>query len=167
MFSVRSTLFAVVASLCLSTSVLAIDATGSLPDPTLTPGDVRTTTLLEVCDKSVSTKSIRHVTGFARHHVFDNYTLLSKRDKWCNSERGCELDHLVPLELGGSNDEKNLFPQAYSGTVWNASVKDKLENEVHKRVCAGRLDLVESQKRIATDWIAFYKDVFKDEPLPE
>jgi hypothetical protein len=30
-----------------------------------------------------------------------------------------ELDHLIPLELGGSNDLRNLWPQPFEGE-WNA-----------------------------------------------
>jgi hypothetical protein len=160
----RSFVLPVVLVLGMMSSSFAIDQTGSLPDMTLSPGDVRTTDTAVVCDKSQSTKSIRNVSGSTRQRIFTVYGLANKRDKWCNTEQGCEVDHIVPLELGGSNRDINLFVQAYSGIVWNAHVKDKLENEVHKRVCAGRLDLVESQKRMSTDWIAFYKDIFGDNP---
>jgi hypothetical protein len=66
------------------------------------------------------------------------------------------VDHLISLELGGSNSLKNLWPESYSGE-WNAHVKDKLENDLHRRVCKGEVDLKDAQREIATDWIAAYK----------
>ena len=49
-----------------------------------------------------------------------------------------EIDHIVSLELGGSNDIANLFPEkadAHPGY----HVKDKLENKLHTLVCAGQI----------------------------
>jgi hypothetical protein len=68
----------------------------------------------------------------------------------------CEVDHLISLELGGSNRPANLWPEPYD-IVWNAKVKDKLENRLHKMVCAGEIDLSTAQKAIAKDWIAAYQ----------
>jgi hypothetical protein len=68
-----------------------------------------------------------------------------------------EIDHLISLELDGSNDIKNLWPESYRTEPWNAHVKDKLEDRLHELVCAGRLTLPEGQKAIATDWITAYR----------
>jgi hypothetical protein len=68
-----------------------------------------------------------------------------------------EVDHLISLELGGSNDIKNLWPESYRTEPWNAHVKDKLEDRLHDLVCAGRISLAEAQRAIATDWIAAYR----------
>ena len=59
-----------------------------------------------------------------------------------------ELDHLVPLELGGSNDITNLWPEA--GRVPNP--KDKVENALHDAVCSGKVTLAAAQQAIASDW---------------
>src|SRR5262249_47647635 len=67
-----------------------------------------------------------------------------------------EVDHLVSLELGGSNDIENLWPQSYVSEPFNAHLKDKLENKLHAFVCGGRLTLEEAQHEIATDWIGAY-----------
>ena len=68
-----------------------------------------------------------------------------------------EVDHLISLELGGANDIKNLWPQSYVSTPYNARMKDALENKLHAMVCANQITLVEAQKEISTDWIAAYK----------
>jgi hypothetical protein len=60
-----------------------------------------------------------------------------------------ELDHLVPPELGGSNDITNLWPEA--GRVPNP--KDKVENALNRAVCAGKVSLAAAQNAIASDWL--------------
>jgi hypothetical protein len=70
--------------------------------------------------------------------------------------KGYELDHLIPLEVGGGNGARNLWPQGYRGK-YNAHTKDALENRLHDLVCAGKLDLKVAQTAIATDWIAAYR----------
>jgi len=58
--------------------------------------------------------------------------------------RGYVIDHLVPLELGGSNDVRNLWPQPRN----EARAKDRIEDELHETVCSGRIRLVDAQHRI-------------------
>jgi hypothetical protein len=59
-----------------------------------------------------------------------------------------EYDHLIPLELGGSNNPDNLWPE--KGSIPNA--KDPIENSLHEAVCSGRVSLSAAQKAIAQDW---------------
>jgi len=77
-----------------------------------------------------------------------------------------ELDALVTPELGGTTDPGNLWPQRYAAPVWNASVKDQLEELLPDLVCSQQLTLADAQREIATDWIAAYKKFFRtDVPL--
>jgi hypothetical protein len=69
-----------------------------------------------------------------------------------------ELDHIVPLELGGAPlADSNFQLQAYAGEC-NAKDKDKLEFELSRLVCADELTLEAAQREIANDWIASYSD---------
>jgi hypothetical protein len=67
-----------------------------------------------------------------------------------------EVDHLVSLELGGSNAITNLWPEPYAGR-WGAHTKDAIENKLRDLVCAGRLSLADAQHREATNWVAAYR----------
>ncbi|MFM9735729.1 HNH endonuclease, partial [Streptomyces niveiscabiei] len=66
-----------------------------------------------------------------------------------------EVDHIISLELGGSNDIKNLWPQPYHG-LWNAHMKDKLENKLNEMVKTNQIELADAQKAISTDWVGAY-----------
>jgi hypothetical protein len=59
-----------------------------------------------------------------------------------------ELDHLVPLELGGANDAANLWPEA--GPVPNP--KDSVEAALNTAVCDGQVSLARAQRAIARNW---------------
>lgn len=52
-----------------------------------------------------------------------------------------ELDHFVPLAVGGHpRSEDNLWLQRWDG-AWNARVKDHLERRLQVMVCAGEINL--------------------------
>jgi hypothetical protein len=70
-----------------------------------------------------------------------------------------EVDHLVSLELGGSNVTANLFPEA-AAPAPGSHEKDKVENRLHAEVCAGQLTLRKAQREIATNWVAVYRQQF-------
>lgn len=55
---------------------------------------------------------------------------------------------------GGSNSIANLFPEAAQPRP-GFQEKDQLENEVHRRICAGA-DQPSLQRRIASDWLALF-----------
>jgi hypothetical protein len=84
----------------------------------------------------------RDVDAGTRTRVFASYGVADEdRSKY-------ELDHLIPLELGGSNDEKNLWPQPLSASGSDAHDKDKAENAFHAAVCSGETDLAAAQAGI-------------------
>ncbi|MGH2501500.1 MAG: HNH endonuclease signature motif containing protein, partial [Ktedonobacterales bacterium] len=69
-----------------------------------------------------------------------------------------EVDHLVSLELGGSNDIANLWPELASPTP-GFHQKDKVENYMHDQVCSGAVPLATAQQEIATNWLALYQQM--------
>jgi len=122
---------------------------GALPDPHCTPGAVfRSATTRQIC-RSGYTKRVRHVTAATKRKVFARYGITS------HPTGAYEVDHLIPLELGGSNAIRNLFPEAASPRP-GFHQKDRLEDALHRRVCSGQMSLRAAQKAIATDWLAAY-----------
>ena len=132
-------------------SCLASTATverGSLPDPRLTPGDTLRVTPADICAPGYTT-IVRAVPAAVKRQVYQ--PMVDREERVC-----CEVDHLIALELEGSNRLTNLWPERYDIT-WNAHVKDRLENRLHEMVCTGQVDLATAQREIATDWISAYK----------
>ncbi len=131
-------------------------STRPLPDATLTPGATLEVTEADICTPGY-TEKVRNVPEPVRQRAFDAY-----RTEYV--PRAYELDHLISLELGGSNSLKNLWPEPY-GILWNAHVKDALENRLHREVCEGRLSLGVAQKQISSNWIAAYQKYYGS-PVP-
>src|SRR5262249_5579822 len=131
-----------------------------MPDPAKTPGDTLAVTKSDIFGPGYS-KKVRDVPESVKRQVYASYGITS------HQPHEYEVDHLISLELGGSNSIKNLWPQSYKTQPYNATVKDKLENRLHKLVCDGAIDLKTAQRAIATDWIAAYRtDVGLDIPQP-
>lgn len=130
---------------------------GDLPDSSVTPGVARPgVTAADLCPIA-HTPALRNVSSAEKRQVYMRYGLAGNHTDYCASLEGCEVDHLISLELGGSNDVANLWPEPYDGTPWNAHSKDKLENRLHALVCAGTISLADAQHDIATDWISAYQ----------
>jgi hypothetical protein len=79
-----------------------------------------------------------------------------------------EIDHLIPLCLGGSDDPSNLWPQPRRSIeeTWNAEAKDRLERLMCNMVCDGQIDLATAQEAFATDWIAAYQTYYEGTKKP-
>lgn len=138
---------------CLSGDVPAAPS-GLIPDARLTPGAVRTTDVQDICTTRTST--IRHTTKSMKDRVRAEYAGKPGFPK-VDSE-AVELDHLIPLTIGGADKVENLWPQVWDGP-FGAHAKDKLENFLHREICAGRMKPEDAQRGIARDWIAFYRQL--------
>jgi len=131
---------------------------GVLPVRSLTPGATRPVRLDELCDGRQSTD--RPISVAVRQAVLRDYRMEEV------PAHEYELDYLITPELGGSEDRLNLWPERYGARVWNARVKDELEQLLPQLVCRGRVDLETAQRDIASNWIAAYKKYFHtDRPL--
>jgi len=144
----------------ITTSASAQNASPPIvPDPTKTPGDVLEVTKSDICVPGYS-KKVRNVPESVKKQAYAEYGIASHKPK------EYEVDHLISLELGGSNALKNLWPQSYETSPYNAHVKDKLENKLHQMVCKGEIDLKMAQHAIATDWIGAYRKYVGSDILP-
>lgn len=155
---------AILIVILLVVAMAPADARGPIaPNPVHTPGVVRDDlTLEQICTIRWGLDR-RHVTPAMRREVFARYRLKGPQDTACRKDkhgRRYELDHLIPRQLGGADHVDNLFPQCYAGKPWNAILKDRLENRLHKEVCAGTITLEEAQQDIAKDWRVLYLKYF-------
>jgi hypothetical protein len=131
---------------------------GPNPDPRCSPGAYYSAlSKAVICSSSFRTGAIRSVPDSEKHQVEVEYGLAPKR-----YGSTLEIDHIVSLELGGSNDIANLFPEEATFANGNPGfhVKDALENKLHDLVCSGAMSLRSAQQQIAANWQALYKKVF-------
>lgn len=123
------------------------------PNPALTPGDILPgVTADQVCTSGYSS-SVRSVNSQEKAEVFRRYGIPDVAGKY-------EVDHFVSLELGGSNNVTNLWPQPYSPFP-GARDKDKVEDYLHSQVCWGDMTLTQAQTAIRQDWYAVYQRMAK------
>lgn len=146
---------AFVAAVLATSPALADD----VPDLTKTPGLARSDLSAETICATKWGKDERHVTARMKAQVFALYGYTGDSDPRCVADahgRRCEIDHLISRELGGADDVKNLWPQAYGTSPWNAHLKDKLENKLHVEMCAGRITLNQARSMVVNDWRQAY-----------
>jgi len=98
----------------------------------------------DICEKGYS-KNIRSVSEKTKKLVYAEYGVLSR------STGEYEVDHIIPLELGGTNDIENLYPQPAEPRP-GFHEKDVVENCLHRLVCKGTMKLVDAQQLIAQNW---------------
>jgi hypothetical protein len=131
------------------------------PDWRLTPGATIPVTTDDVCGSGAS-KYVPSVPVSLKQKVFELYGVTPPQPD------AYEVDYLITPELGGATDIRNLWPEPYHDTLWNAHVKDQLEDRLHRMVCHGDVDLATAQHDISTDWIAAYHKYFHtDMPLSD
>jgi hypothetical protein len=88
---------------------------------------------------------------------------LSRVDAYVRARQRIEflgaVDHLIPLCLGGADDDASLWPEPRRSIEpqWNAERKDELEARACALVCTNAIDVHEAQEAIAEDWIAAYQ----------
>lgn len=126
---------------------------GALQDTACTPGTIDPSLTKDVlCSPSFTTKSVRNVPSEEKRQVYDEYGIASHRPG------EFEVDHLISLELGGSNDIANLWPEAAEPRP-GFHEKDMVENYLHKQVCNGAISLQQAQQEIAHNWLQIYQSV--------
>ncbi len=108
------------------------------PDPCLTPGEVRTSDPKVICVRGYATKVRQELTSaewsMRRAEVMRAYGL--------DTLKGRTVDHVLPLEGGGSNDTDNLFPQEQAA----AKGKDRAEAGLHVGICKPGMTVAKVQQ---------------------
>jgi hypothetical protein len=124
-------------------------STNNLPDPACTPGAVfPKATAADICTPGYSSK-VRNVPTSTKDKVYGEYGITS------HDPGQYEVDHLVALELGGSNSIANLWPEPAEPRP-GFHEKDKVEEYLHAQLCDGKLSLQQVQVQIATNWVEVF-----------
>jgi hypothetical protein len=131
-----------------------------LPDKNLTGGSVRTGDRLAACGHAKENRG--PMFAARRDEILRRYGLPA------GTHPDYEIDHLIPLCLGGSDDPSNLWPQPRRSIeeTWNAEAKDRLEHLMCDMVCAGQIDRATAQEAFATDWIDAYQKYYEGRSKP-
>jgi len=129
----------------------------ALPDRACTPGAVLPdVTAEQVCQAGYGA-TVRNVPASLSREVYHEYGIVEP------TSGPDEVDHLVPIELGASNDIANLWPEVAEPRP-GLHEKDQLEKYLHDQVCTGATSLLEAQRAIATNWLEVYQWLLQRAP---
>jgi hypothetical protein len=146
----NTNMFKPFASLALS---LASACAQAVPNAVLNP-DVTPATLTQTVCRPGYTKTVRPATSFTNGI---KKRLLREQGLDFEADKGSfELDHIIPLALGGHpRNLHNLTLQPWEGPD-SAKRKDRLEVKLQCLVCGGDVALDAAQDAIWSDWKAAY-----------
>jgi hypothetical protein len=121
----------------------------TLPDKKATPGnvypDVRQA---DICD-------LHYVLGVRQPRFNDKVEAFANYGVSIHDRDFFQVDHLIPVSLGGTNAMTNLWPQPYAGSH-GAAAKDLVERQLRGLVCSHKLSLKVAQQAIAKNWWTAY-----------
>jgi hypothetical protein len=120
------------------------------PNPLVTPGAVLTTDASTICAPGYAS-GVRDVSTATKKEVYAEYGVSYPRPLGAY-----EVDHFIPLEIGGSNDIKNLWLEPATPTP-GFHQKDQFENFEHGQVCSGTISVAGAQSRMASDWYLYWE----------
>lgn len=131
-----------------SSPVFAQDQSIILPNKTLTPGQVRSINVDEICQPGYS-KSVRRTSRKLKRSIYKRYHIKNYRKRY-------KIDHLIPLSIGGSDNAPNLWPSPLFPQPINGHDKDRLEFKLYRKVCHAGYDVQQAQKEIQNNWLDAY-----------
>jgi hypothetical protein len=135
-----------------------------IPDPACTPGAINpTVTEAMLKNPAFRTGCIRNeATSEADKTTTYGWYKTPHPAKNTGEDQTCELDHLIPLYLGGADTLDNIWPQCGPAGVAlddrYFKEKDKVEYYLGQQVREGKMDLAKAQQGIATDWTQYLAD---------
>lgn len=123
------------------------NATGAVsrPNPKYTPGAVALTNVAAVC--ALPAKGNSSVGSSMGNVVAAEYGITFDPARY-------GMDYLVPIELGGSYAEANVWPVAQRGVGFHQ--KEQLNARLRELVCNGSLPLDQVQAALESDWYVLY-----------
>jgi hypothetical protein len=121
---------------------------GALPDPQCTPGKANPhVTAQHICTPGFA-KTVHGAPDKLKQKVLAMY----------GESPSQEIDYLISLELGGSSEIRNLWPERAEPRP-GLHEKNKAEDFLRRKVCQGNMTLEEAQRLIAADWMAVFRSI--------
>lgn len=134
------------------TATVASAPSQAIPPEALNP-DVRQDTIQKTICVAGYTASVRPSTTYTNGVKLK---LLRENELPASAAKEFELDHRIPLALGGHPRHlQNLMLQPWEGKD-GAKAKDRLERNLQRLVCAGKVLLDDARKAIYVDWQGAY-----------
>jgi hypothetical protein len=121
------------------------------PNPSLTPGAVLNTDASAICTPGYAS-GVRDVSTATKEQVYAEYGV-----SYPQASGAYEVDHFIPLEIGGSNDLSNLWLEPATPTP-GFHQKDQFENLEHGQVCNSTIGVAEAQSRMVSDWYLYWEE---------
>jgi hypothetical protein len=109
-------------------------------------------TTARLCAPGFTTKTTRTVTEAEKQAVYAEYGV-----PYPQPLGSVEVDHLIPLTIGGSNSIGNLWLEPAT-PLPGFHQKDILEVRLHALVCSGQMTLAVAQHKVASDWVTTYRE---------
>lgn len=135
-------------------------------DPVVSDADICAKTWAEAPDGGAPVSSgsmtysqaARNTSSAQKAQAFKRYGVKNPKD----GGKSFEVDHRVPLSMGGRDHIDNLWPETRTAKNWSAWIKDRLENHIYRLLChpargADPLPLKDAQAAFLGDWIKAYK----------
>lgn len=120
------------------------------PNEVLTPGQIQTNDLNIICYHYYD-QLLVEVPDDVVKKVYAKYMIDNPGYKQF------EIDHFIPLALGGSNNIENLWPQPK--TTPGYKEKDYVQLYLRDQVCNHGMNLTEARKQITGDWYSLFLKV--------
>ena len=123
------------------------------PNPTLTQGVIST--------QDFATLTVTNPTYSQAHRNTSQSLKNEVRAEYPTCPQNAEIDHLVPLALGGADVKGNLWCQPainqWNGMNYGFHEKDRLEAYLVLQMKAGNITPKDAQGCIITDWVRCYQ----------
>lgn len=97
-----------------------------------------------ICAKGFSTDPYKRTAEAMKRQVCNEYGA-----KDCPDPSKGEIDHLIPLQIGGEDAINNLWWQPEP----DHHVKEQVEEKLKPLVCSGRISLKFAQQCIQHNWV--------------
>jgi len=123
-------------------------AAAQLPNNYYTPGKAEKVDIKQLCAATFDA-SAKPISDWQKNETLTRYGV--RPEKFSG-----ELEHLIPVSLGGTNDPDNLYPFHGQGE-YTLEAKQRLAAKLHELVCDGKISLKQAQEIFKKDWTKGYK----------